>query len=295
MTAPRRPVMRYHGGKWLLAPWIISHFPRHHVYVEAFAGAASVLMRKPRSPVEIINDLDEDVVNVFRVLRNPESGEELARRIRLTPFSRAEFNSTYGPAGRGAPEVDDPIERARLTLIRQMMGFGTSGLVRNRTGFRATTHRNRNQDYSWDWARYPIHIRAFIERLTGVTVECEPALELIDRHDQPDVLLYVDPPYVHETRGVVRGDGHNGYRHEMTNEDHRALAERLNRCEAMVVLSGYQSDLYEELYEGWATETRNARIQGQGGADQRIEVLWLNAPAVERRRQPTLFEAASDG
>lgn len=284
MRTPTRPIMRYHGGKWLLAPWIIQHLPRHNVYVEAFSGAASVLLRKPRSSVEILNDLDGDVVNIFRVLQDRENGEELARRIRLTPFSRAEFEKSYE-----LPPPEDPIERARLTLVRQMMGFGTSGLVRNRTGFRATTHRRRNQDYSWDWARYPEHISAFIERLTGVTIESEPAMDLVERHDQPDVLFYLDPPYVHSTRGAVRGDGHNGYRHEMSNGDHRALADRLHRCEAMIVLSGYHSPLYDELFGDWKTVEKPARIQAQKGAESRLEVLWLNPAAAANQPQRSLF------
>lgn len=284
MSAAKRPLMRYHGGKWLLAPWVIEHFPAHKVYVEAFAGAASVLLRKPRSGVEILNDLDGDIVNVFRVLRDPEMGAEFERRIRLTPFARAEFNASYEPI----PE--DPIERARLTLVRQMMGFGTSGLVRTKTGFRATTHRNRNQDYSHDWARYPDHLRAFMERLRGVVIECEPALKLIDRHDQPDVLLYLDPPYVHETRSYVSAGGHSGYRHEMTDSDHRELAERLRRAKAMVVLSGYHSALYDELYGDWHRSEKVARIQSQTGADTRTEVLWTN-PAAARAREMPLFRA----
>lgn len=289
MSAPTRPLMRYHGGKWLLAPWIIEHFPPHKVYVEAFAGAASVLMRKPRSDVEILNDLDGRIIEVFQVLRDPDLALELENRLRLTPFSRGEFNGSFD-LGDDA----DQVERVRCTLIRQMMGFGTSGLVRNRTGFRASTHRNRNQDYSWDWARYPDQVRAFYERLRGVTIEQEPALKLLDRHDQPDVLFYLDPPYVHSTRGHVRpkdeeGGVHNGYRYEMTDEDHRTLADRLHRCECMVVLSGYPSDLYRDLYGDWEFREKLSRIQNQRGADERTEGLWINPPAAKRASQRSLF------
>lgn len=293
MKAPTRPVMRYHGGKWLLAPWIISHFPPHKLYVEAFAGAASVLIRKPRSKVEIMNDLDGEVVNIFRMLRDRDTAAQLENRLRLTPFSRAEFNLSYEP-------TDDPVEKAARTLVRQMMGFGTSGLVRTRTGFRASTHRNRTQDYSWDWARYPDYVRGFYERLIGVVVEQEPALKLLDRHDQPDALWYLDPPYVHSTRGIVRptdelGARHNGYRHEMTDDDHRALAERLHRAKASVVISGYPSDLYDrELFADWRRmHLSRVRAQGQRGMIGRTEVLWLN-PRAAAALNPTLFECVEE-
>src|SRR5690606_19105648 len=119
MTQPRRPVLRWHGGKWLLAPWIIEHFPAHRVYVEPFGGAGSVLMRKPRTYAEIWNDLDGEVVNIFRVLRSPDANR-LVDALRLTPFSRQEFTGAYEPSS-------DPVERARRLVIRSFMGFGSNG------------------------------------------------------------------------------------------------------------------------------------------------------------------------
>src|SRR3954471_8601570 len=104
MSEPTRPVLRYHVGKWILAPWIISHFPSHRVYTEAFGGAASVLMRKPRSYGEVYNDLDGEIVNLFHVLRGPRAGELIAS-LRLTPFARIEFEESYETAA-------DPVEQA---------------------------------------------------------------------------------------------------------------------------------------------------------------------------------------
>mgnify|MGYP000205820787 CR=1 FL=1 len=128
---PSRPVLRWHGGKWLLAPWIIEHFPPHRVYVEPFGGAASVLLRKPRSYGEVYNDLDEDVVNLFRVLRSDRAGE-LVEALRLTPFARREFNDAYAP-------TDNELELARQLIVRSFMGFDSAGHNRDngRTGFRA--------------------------------------------------------------------------------------------------------------------------------------------------------------
>src|SRR5262245_58814798 len=110
-TAPRRPVLRYHGGKWRLAPWIIEHFPEHRIYVEPYGGGASVLLRKSRAFAEVYNDLDGDVVNVFRVLRDRASAAALIRAIELTPWARDEFRLSYRPAS-------DPVERARRTIAR---------------------------------------------------------------------------------------------------------------------------------------------------------------------------------
>ena len=145
-TAPTRPILRYHGGKWMLAPWIISHFPAHRIYCEPFAGAASVLMRKPRTHAETINDLDGDIVNLFRVLRDLAQSQVLARQLELTPWARDEFKASYEPA-------IDPIERARRTVARAYMGFGTSSRRQGMTGFRARPYRE-SQSGVTDWTNY---------------------------------------------------------------------------------------------------------------------------------------------
>lgn len=270
---PSRPVLRYHGGKWMLAPWVVENFPPHTVYVEPFGGAASVLMRKPRSSVEVYNDLDDAVVNVFRVLRDRSMARELARVVSLTPWARREFEDAY-------EHTDDPVEWARRTLVKSFMGFGSSALVRTRTGFRTTSSRNKVRDYADDWANYPAQIKLFAERFSAVTVEHREAAKLIPTYDRADTLFYVDPPYPHSTRSKVDCSGHNGYRFEMTDDDHRTLAELLHSVKGMVVLSGYACDLYDvELFGDWKRLTRKARAQGNGAGTGRIEVLWLNVRA----------------
>lgn len=126
-----RPVLRYPGGKYKLAKWVISHFPGHEFYVEPYGGAASVLMAKPRVQGEIYNDLDGDVVNVFRVLRDPNQAQELERVLRLTPFAYEEYKNAYEPC-------DDPIERARRTIFRSFASIGSDGVSRKNSGFRRT-------------------------------------------------------------------------------------------------------------------------------------------------------------
>lgn len=161
LKTPTRPVLRYHGGKWILAPWIISHFPTHRVYTEAFGGAASVLMRKPRSYGEVYNDLDGEIVGLFRILRGERSGELLSL-LRLTPFSRVDFLESYEPS-------DDALEQARRTVVRSFMGFGSGAASGNKTGFRANSNRSGTTP-AHDWANLPTSLAAVAERLQGVTL-----------------------------------------------------------------------------------------------------------------------------
>ena len=252
-----RPILRWHGGKWKLAEWIIQHLPNHRVYVEPFGGAASVLLRKPRSYAEVYNDLDGEVVNLFRVAR--EHGDELRRALELTPFARDEFSESYAPCC-------DPIEQARRTVIRSFMGFG-SNAHNQVTGFRANSNRSGTTP-AQDWRNYPAAFVAIIDRLRGVVIENREAAAVMVAHDGPDTVHYVDPPYVAGTR-----DHGSDYRHEMTDADHKSLADVLRGLSGAVVLSGYRSGLYDDLYSDWRRIDRKAHADG---ARDRIECLWLS-------------------
>ena len=276
-TTPTRPVLRWHGGKWLLAPWIIQHFPPHRIYTEAFGGAASVLMRKPRCHGEIYNDLDDDVVGLFRVLRS-ECAPDLMAGLRNTPFARSEFEDAY--------EVStDPVEEARRLIIRSFMGFGSDGSNRAvTTGFRANAHRNGTTP-AQDWAGLPDALSFVIERVRGVVIEHRPAVEVLAQHDGPETLHYVDPPYLHATRSQKNRGGGRGrggcYRHELTDADHAALLDRLVDLKGMVVVSGYPAPAYDATLAGW---TRVERAAHADGARARTEVLWINPRAADRLR-----------
>lgn len=278
MTEPSRPVLRWHGGKWILAPWIISHFPKHRVYVEPFGGAGSVLMRKEPAYAEIWNDLDGEVVNLFRVLRSTDAGE-LVRRLRLTPFARAEFAAAYESSA-------DAIERASNLVIRSFMGFGSNGHNRL-TGFRANSNRSGTTP-AHDWVNYPDSLETVIARLRGVTVECKDACAVMAQHDGIETLHYVDPPYVMETRADMGAD----YAHEMDTGDHARLLAFLCGLSGMVVLSGYPSASYDAALTGWRRVEREALADG---AAKRTEVLWIN-PAASRAIssiQPSMFDEAA--
>ena len=285
-AVPSRPVLRWHGGKWRLAPWIIGHFPPHRVYVESFGGAASVLLRKPRSYGEVYNDLDADVINLFRVLRG-DRADELAEALRLTPFARDEFNGAYAP-------TDDAVERARKLVVRSFMGFGSDGHNRDsrRTGFRANSSRP-NTTPAHDWANYPDALGRIIERLVGVVIENRDALDCMAQHDGPSTLHYVDPPYLPETRSqkVKLGKRFHVYAHELTPEDHGRLLAFVEGLEGMVLLSGYSSPIYDAALADWH---RVERATFADGARPRVEMLWMNPQAWNMLEQPSgpLFQEA---
>jgi len=249
--APRRPALRYHGGKWRLAPWIMSHFPSHECYVEPYGGAGSVLLQKRRSPLEVYNDLDGRVVSFFRVLR--EQPEELVRLIRLTPWARDEFELSY--------EVmkDDPVENARRLFVHSWQSIagptaqwrsGWRWQKRSQNLWKASAQSFTEVDYLYQVA----------ERFRGVQIENDEALAVIGRCDAPGTLFYLDPPYLPSVRGKWRK---KAYQHEMSDENHKRLAEVVQEAEGMFVISGYPSELYADLYEGWTLVKRKARVNNR--------------------------------
>lgn len=264
----QRPILRYHGGKWLLAAWIIENLPPHRIYVEPFGGAASVLLRKPRSYGEVYNDLDGEIVNVFSMVR--DCGEDLAEKLRRTPFARDEYRLSF-------ERCEDPIEQARRTIIRSFMGFGSNALCREvKSGFRSCSNRSGTTP-AGDWRNYPEVLQYTIERLRGVVIENRDAQDVMLAHDTEKTVHYCDPPYVHETRSSA-AHGHHGYSYEMNDADHEDLGRFLRTLSGMVVVSGYRCDLYDRLYDGWHLVEKNALADG---ARPRVECLWISPNSVE--------------
>lgn len=293
MSAPSRPVLRWHGGKWLLAPWIIRHFPAHRVYVEPFGGAASVLLRKERSYAEIYNDLDDEAVNLFRVLRDPASAEVLRGLLELTPFARSEFEQVWEMSS-------DPVERARRLIARSFMGFGSNahsdmGRGHKTTGFRANSMRSGTTP-ALDWRNYPEVLAAIVDRLRGVIIERRPAVQVMESHDSPVTLHYVDPPYLPETRNRRNPhDPKHRYRHELSVADHAELLDALRKLRGMVILSGYPAPMYDEALADWRRVERKALADG---ARERTEVLWINpacAAALDARAGGADFALFAEG
>ncbi|CPW83077.1 DNA adenine methylase [Mycobacteroides abscessus] len=256
--APAKPPMAYYGAKTSLAPRIVSLFGDHKRYVEPFAGSLAVLLAKPPARHEVVNDLDYNLMTFWKVLR--DSPEELARVCMLTPHSRMERN-----IAKHIPSDSTDLERARLVW---------SALVQGRTGTLANTGwRHARSSVDGRMLRsYVQRIETVAERVRDVSLECRPAVEVIEKYGSDEnTLLYCDPPYLGSTRR------HN-YKVEMTSDaQHRELGEVLSGCRATVVLSGYHSPLYDELYGDWfRVELPSRTSQGSLQRVERTEVLWSN-------------------
>lgn len=261
-----KTLLQYPGGKRRLAPWIVGHMPAHHSYLEPFFGGGAVLFEKPPARIETVNDLDGDVVNFFRVIRDMESRKQLQDILAYTPYARQVFEeSSY--------ETENPVERAVRFAIRSMQshGFRTNGAG----GWKKDVY---GREYAYAvryWNELPGKIAEMAIRLKYVQIECRPALELIRAFNHPNVLIYCDPPYLLSTRGRQQ------YRHEMTEADHKELLKALCESKAMVMLSGYESDLYDVHLKGWRKEKVAARTQS---GKCRTETLWINFEGAQNGR-----------
>lgn len=250
-------LLNYPGAKWGMAQRIISLMPPHRSYLEPFFGSGAVLFRKPPSAIETINDIDGDVVNFFRVLR--DRPDELAGHLAMIPYARDVFDDAHENRG------DTDFERAVRFAIRSKMGHGFK--TYQKTGFKIDVYA-RERSYCLDcWNRLPSDILLAAERLKHVQIENRPALDLIQRFNHENVLIYADPPYMLKTRGGKL------YKHEMTDQEHLDLLEALKGHKGYVILSGYRSEMYDRELHGW--DRIQVKAYNQNG-DPREEVLWCN-------------------
>ena len=251
-----KAILKYPGGKWRIADWIIDYLPQHRVYCEPFFGSGAIFFNKQPSYIETINDLDENIVNLFEVCRMYP--QELATAINLTPFSRDEFKNCY------EMEVDDPVERARRTLVRYHQSFGTSNSTKNSWKNTQTAGGPRCATM---WNYLPDTIIECCERLKNAQIENIDAIELIKRYDDKDTLIYCDPPYLQSLRK------RNMYAVEMSDEKHIELLEALMKSKSMIILSGYDNELYNCELKGWNTAEKTTTAQM---GLHRKEKLWMN-------------------
>ena len=265
-----RPPLRWLGGKWRLAQWIIGMFPPHLCYVEPFGGAASVLLQKQPSRLEVYNDLDQEVVNFFVVLRT--NLKELVQLIELTPFARDEL--------LGAMEsTKEPLERARRFYVRCWQAFQPGSGYDSTPSWRLQKDWARGKSVIDEW-NTTSHLLAVATRLKHVEIENRPALEVLQRFDSARTLFYVDPPYVMDTRQMGT---QTRYKYEMTDKDHLQLSQMLRSLSGMVILSGYESELYNEFYGDWHKVSKTTTTNGNGTS---TEYLWLSPRTVEFNHLP---------
>ncbi len=248
-------LLKYPGSKWRIADWIISHFPEHKVYCEPFFGSGAVFFNKSPVYIETINDLNGDIVNLFRVCR--EYPEKLAWLIEMTPFARDEFLACYEKSG-------DPIEQARRTIVRYHQSYGTSNSSRNRWRNVQTYGGSRCATM---WNYLPQSIMECVERLKEAQIENIDAVELIRRYNDKDTLIYCDPPYL---KGLRKK---SIYACEMSDEKHVELLKAVKASRSKIIISGYDSKLYNSELEDWSTDT--VQTTAQMGL-HRTEKIWAN-------------------
>lgn len=191
----KRSALRYFGGKWAIAPWVIEHMPEHRVYVEPFGGAASVLLRKPRSRVEVYNDLDDEIVGLFRILQNPVECQRLTRLLRRTPYARREFEQAF-------QATDDALIRSQRAIIRAYMSFHHEALFNpKKNTFADARHRSdANHCKAREWASYPRHLASICRRLRGVIIDSQDALQASEVRNQEST---PPPPLIPDTRYLI--------------------------------------------------------------------------------------------
>jgi DNA adenine methylase len=256
----------WYGGKYSHLNWLLPLLPKTTHFCEPFGGSAAVLLNREPAPVETYNDIDSEVVNFFRVLRDQQ--EALIQAIGLTPFSREEFDLAIS---QPTEDISD-LERARRFFIRARQvrsglaqtassGRWANCLLTSRAGMGGAVSR---------WLGSVEGLSEIVQRLLRVQIENAPAIDVIKRYDSTETLFYCDPPYPHDSRG-----DNNAYAYEMTNEQHRELAKTLHQVKGKVAISGYHGDLMDELYADWhCVEAQPKNCHTSKG--ERTEVLWVN-------------------
>jgi DNA adenine methylase len=290
--------VRWCGGKGKLAGWLLPLIPEGgRPYCEPYTGAAAVLFARAPAPVEVLNDLDERIITLFRVLQDRDKFAELEHRLRYTPYARAEFRRALEILA--TPDEHDDVARAWAFFVAQNQGFSGTGQGESNWGRTFRPARGMADTVS-DWHGRLSLLRFWHRRLMRVQIDCIDALECIRYWDNPDAVFYVDPPYVPDTR-----TSREVYTHEPDAAHHEELVEVLLSVQGAAVLSGYRSELYEPLEAaGWERRERRTsahaagrvrsapQLRGKGAATTavpRTESVWRNPKAVELTQGGRLF------
>jgi len=256
----------WYGGKFNHLDWLLPLLSSCHHYCEPFAGSAAVLLNRQPSPVETYNDIDGEVANFFRVLR--DQPDDLMRAIALTPFSREEFYIAVSEPTAGL----SCLERARRFFVRARQartGLAQTASLGRWANCKTTSRRGMSGVVS-RWLGSIEALPQVAERLLRVQIENRPALEIISLYDAPDTLFYCDPPYPHQVRGDTKA-----YGFEMSDADHICLARTLKSIRGKAAVSGYRCDLTDTLYKGWRRYDAPAK-NCHSIKKPRQEALWMN-------------------
>lgn len=260
-----RKVLKYPGSKWNIARQLVDLIQGHHSYVEPYAGSLAVLFNKPPSPIETINDLDSDVTNLFECIQ--KDSKHLARMVMTTPFSREAYNGQFSRTEK--TEYTDNFQLAAGFLIKCWQGHGFR-TDKYKVGWKNDVQGRERAYALWDWYRLPEWIVDIAERLRMVQIENRPALEVIERFGYEDVFMYLDPPYLLSTRNRKQ------YRHEMTDADHEELLKLIRQSPAKIMISGYESEMYNDYLQDWR---KRQFVSCAEGGKKRVETIWMNYEA----------------
>lgn len=263
----------WYGGKYSHLDWLLPLLPEATHYCEPFGGSAAVLLNRAPAPVETYNDIDGEVVNFFRVLRDDH--DALIRAIGLTPFSREELRIASQEPLDGLSDL----ERARRFFVRaRQVRTGLAQTASNgRWAHCKLTSRAGMAGAVSRWLGSVEGLSEIVQRLLRVQIEHAPAIEVIQRYDSEETLFYCDPPYAHDSRTDVKA-----YRYEMKNYEHRKLADVLHNVKGKVAISGYHSELMDKLYSDWRCIESNPKkahstnTRADSVKQERVEVLWVN-------------------
>lgn len=268
-----RQVLKYNGSKKRIYQWVKNFEPDHITYASVYGGGASEMFVREKSKYEVYNDIDGNVVNLFTQLR--DNPRQLIRAIKLTPYSRVEFEKS-----KELEDCTSPLERARLFYVRCWMGRGVNVKI---PGFRKVVNQTVGGHHPARLFAQIRHLYKAAARFRGIVIEQLDAIDLIQQYDSVDTYFYLDPTYLPETR-----NNKNLYEYEMAADDHIELAKTLNNIKGMAIISGYESDLYRELFtdRGWSIRRKD---QNTHTGEKKIECIWINPAAIKRQKQMELF------
>ena len=266
----RYHVLNYPGAKWSSAPLLLKNIPDHKTYCEPYAGSLALLFSKPESPIEVVNDIDSDIVNLFSCIQ--KYPEELARLVLTTPYSREVYESQYAQG----PSIDS-VHQAAGFLIRcwQSYGFRSN---QDMVGWKADIHGREKAYALRDWYRLPDEIIATAERLRKVQIEHRPALRVIQSFAFPDVFMFLDPPYLPSTCNTKQ------YRCTTTEQEHEELLKEIVKNPAQIMICGNASEMYQDYLHSWTRLPLHSPTQY---GKYRTEYVWMNYNTFH---QPSLFD-----